>query len=140
MTRMHVTVPATARLAEVHSLKTSAVAEVGDLLVFSGMVYFDQETGQLPENVPFGETALLLLRQLGNALGDLGLSFDHVVKVTAYMSDMSNYPEWDQVWNETFTAPYPARTSVAVTLASTSLLELDVIACKQPRYDAAEGE
>jgi 2-iminobutanoate/2-iminopropanoate deaminase len=54
---------------------------------------------------------------------------DHVIKVNVYLTDMKNYAAMNEVYGRQFSAPYPARTTVAVVaLPLGGLVELEVIA------------
>ena len=54
-----------------------------------------------------------------------------VVKTTVFMSDMNDFADMNAVYAEFFTAPYPARSAVAVkTLPKGALVEIEVIAAR----------
>ncbi len=56
---------------------------------------------------------------------------DNVVKTTVFLADMSLFVPMNEVYAEAFSAPYPARSAVAVKeLPKQVLLEVEVIAAK----------
>jgi 2-iminobutanoate/2-iminopropanoate deaminase len=62
----------------------------GQFVFLSGQVGFDPATGQL---VPGGisEQTHRTLQNIGAILSAAGLSFDHVVKTTVFLADMSDF-------------------------------------------------
>lgn len=69
------------------------------------------------------------------AATDLGLS--NLVKVTVYLSDLENIPEFNAIYEKRVPAPLPARTLVQAGLRGIDV-EIDVIAF-DPRPDGAEA-
>lgn len=62
-------------------------------------------------------------------LAGLGLTLQHVVKTTVFLSDMSLFAEMNEVYAKHFEAPYPARSTVAVKgLPRNVDVEIEVIA------------
>ncbi|MBQ5370535.1 MAG: RidA family protein, partial [Bacteroidaceae bacterium] len=61
---------------------------------------------------------------------DLGWVLN-VVKTTVFLADMSDFAAMNEVYAEFFSAPYPARSAVAVkTLPKGALVEIECIAAK----------
>ena len=59
------------------------------------------------------------------------MTFDNVVKTTVFLSDMNNFVPMNEVYAENFTAPFPARSAVAVKdLPKGVLVEIETIASK----------
>ena len=85
----------------------------GSELFCSGQTPIDPATGALIE----GDVAAQTLRVFDNlqaVLEDNGLSLDDVVKCNVYLTDMAHFAAMNAAYAERFTAPYPARTTVAV--------------------------
>lgn len=61
-----------------------------------------------------------------------GMSLKDVVRVGAYLSNESDFPEYNRIYREYFAPPYPARTSVIVGLGPLKF-EIDVIAYRDNR-------
>ncbi len=56
-----------------------------------------------------------------------------VVKVTAFLSNLEDYPRFNEVYNSYFTSdPPPVRTTVQAGMPFGALLEVEVIACEKP--------
>ena len=43
-----------------------------------------------------------------------GGSFDHVVKLTVFLTDLANFPIVNEIMEERFAAPFPARAAIGV--------------------------
>ena len=62
-------------------------------------------------------------------LEDAGLTMDDVVKCNVYLTDMANFAAMNQAYKTRFTAPYPARTTVAVAgLPLGAQVEIELVA------------
>ena len=112
----------------------AAVGTYSQAIVANGMVYASGQLGLDPATGDFaGEDfksqAEQSLKNVGAILEAAGTSFDNVVKVSVFMSDMANFAALNEVYAQFFKAPYPARSAVAVkTLPKNGLIEIEVIA------------
>lgn len=99
----------------------------GGILFTSGQIPIDPETGEL---VPGGvkEQASQVCRNLGAVLEAAGIDFTHVVKTTCFLSDMSLFGDFNEVYAKYFVTR-PARSCVAVkTLPKNVDCEIELIA------------
>jgi 2-iminobutanoate/2-iminopropanoate deaminase len=100
----------------------------GDTLYLSGQVAQDPATGTLIAGDVVAQTERIF-RNIEATLQAAKLTLDHVIKVNVYLTDMKNYAAMNEVYGRQFSAPYPARTTVAVVaLPLGGLVELEVIA------------
>ncbi len=104
-------------------------AIVANGLVFvSGQIPVDPVTDQLAE----GDIAMqteLVLENLKGIIQSIGSSLDRAVKVTVYLSDMSDYAAMNEVYSRYFPSEPPARSTVAVArLPRDVRIEMDLIA------------
>ena len=112
----------------------AAVGTYSQAIVANGMVYASGQLGLNPATGDFaGEDfksqAEQALKNVGAILEAAGTSYDNVVKVSVFMSDMANFAALNEVYAQFFKAPYPARSAVAVkTLPKNGLIEIEVIA------------
>ncbi|HOJ33687.1 MAG TPA: Rid family detoxifying hydrolase [Candidatus Hydrogenedentes bacterium] len=83
----------------------------GGFVFVSGQVALDPGGGG-PRKGSFEEEARLALSNLKAILEDCGTSLEHVVKVTAFLSDMDNFAQFNTIYKEFFPAHYPARTCI----------------------------
>jgi 2-iminobutanoate/2-iminopropanoate deaminase len=100
----------------------------GYLLYCSGQTPIDPSTGKLVDG-GISEQTQQAFNNLQNVLTDAGLNMDKVIKVNVYLTSMANFPGMNQIYQERFSAPYPARTTVAVAgLPLNALVEIELIA------------
>jgi 2-iminobutanoate/2-iminopropanoate deaminase len=79
----------------------------------SGQVAFDPATGALVLDNITVETHQVM-KNIEAVLKEAKLSFEHVVKTTIFLSDMSLFAEVNEVYGTYFNGDYPARETVAV--------------------------
>jgi len=102
----------------------------GNRLYCSGQTPIDPATGKL---VPGGieEQTERAFDNLETVLMAAGLGMDAVIKVNVYLTSMSNFAGMNTVYARRFSAPYPARTTVAVAgLPLDASVEIELIAEK----------
>lgn len=107
----------------------SQAIDLGDFLFASGQIPVNPATGEIPEGITAqGRQSLENVKAI---LAAAGLTMDNVVKTTVFLADMSLFGEFNAVYAEAFTEPYPARSCVAVReLPKQVLCEVEVIAKK----------
>lgn len=99
------------------------------LVFISGQVALKAETNEVIVNDIAAETQQVM-RNLGAILEEAGLNFDHVVKTTIFLSDMSLFAAVNEVYGSYFSSGYPARETVAVKgLPKNVNVEISMIAC-----------
>lgn len=100
----------------------------GGLLYLSGQTPIDTATGELVSGDVAAQTATAFAN-LAAVLRAAGGSLDDVVKVNVYLVDMADFAEVNRAYAEQFTAPYPARTTVAVAgLPLGARVEIEAVA------------
>ena len=95
-------------------------------------------SGQIPVNPANGEIADGITAQTAQSIANIkailaeaGLTVDNVVKTTVFLADMNDFAAMNAVYAENFTAPFPARSAVAVKeLPKQVLVEIEVIAAR----------
>lgn len=101
-------------------------AVVANGFVFvSGQGPVDPETGTMPD--AFKDQVRQTLRNVQTILEAAGSNLDDVVKVNAYVTDLTRFAEFNEVYKEFFQNDPPARTTVASGLLG-FLVEIDCIA------------
>ena len=100
-------------------------------VVANGFVYVsgqgpvDPESGTMPDG--FADQVRQTLKNVQTILEAAGSSLDDVVKVNAYVTDLTRFAEFNDVYKEFFQRDPPARTTVATALLGI-LVEVDCIA------------
>jgi len=108
----------------------SQAVVVGDFIFGSGQIPIDPATGWIVE----GDIEVQTRRVLENikaVLEAAGSSLEKVVFVTVFLSDLTDYPKFNEVYAEYFGESPPARTTVEVSnLPKGVKLEVNFIALK----------
>ncbi len=108
------------------NLPFSPAVQVGSLVFVSGQASVD-EHGQIVADTFAGE----MRRSFANVervLAGAGLTLQNVVKVSSYVARQEDLAEYNRLYREIFTAPYPARTTLIGCLGNVVKFEVDVIA------------
>jgi 2-iminobutanoate/2-iminopropanoate deaminase len=98
----------------------------GDLVATAGQIAFDANGDLVPGGI--AEQTRQVLENLGRCLAAAGCGFGDVIKVTAFLTDLTNFAAYNEVYAEFFQAPYPARTTVQAGLAPGLLVEIEALA------------
>ena len=100
--------------------------KAGRLVFTAGQVGIDPATGELAGDTIEAQTTQVL-DNLAAVLDAGGATLADVVKVTAFLADMSLFPGYDTVYRAYFPEPRPARSSVGVNLGR-FLVEIEAVA------------
>ncbi|HEX6613312.1 MAG TPA: RidA family protein [Rhodanobacteraceae bacterium] len=100
----------------------------GNTLYLSGQTPLDPATGEMVTG-GIEEQATRVFENLKAVLGAAGASFDDVVRVAIYMTDLGNFASVNEVMKRYFREPYPARSTIGVAaLPRGAAVEIDLIA------------
>lgn len=104
-------------------------AIVSNGLVFcSGQIPLDPATGELVGGSIADQTRRCM-ENLAAVLDAAGSSPDRIVKVNAFLTDMADYPEFNEAYGEFFGDEPPARAAVAVAaLPKAAEIEIECVA------------
>ena len=91
----------------------SQAVRVNDTIYLSGQIPLDPKTNEI---VPgdFAAQARQVFANLSAVLATAGTDFDHVVKLTIYLTDLANFGVVNDIMAKFFTVPYPARAAIGV--------------------------
>ena len=107
----------------------SQAIEAGPFVYTSGQLPINPADGTMPADIA-GQTRQSL-ENVKAILNEAGLSMDNVVKTLVFLADMNDFAAMNAVYREYFSAPYPARSAVAVkTLPNNALVEIEVVAAR----------
>ena len=107
----------------------SQAIDAGNMVFASGQIPIDPATGNIPEGIT--AQTQQSLANVTAILEAAGLTLDNVVKTTVFLADMGDFAAMNEVYAAAFSAPYPARSAVAVkTLPKNVLVEIEVIAIR----------
>jgi 2-iminobutanoate/2-iminopropanoate deaminase len=100
----------------------------GDLIYVAGQGPGDPATGQLVTGDVTAQT-LRTFQNLEAILRAAGSSFEKVIRCNVYLKDIEDFAAMNAVYARTFSAPYPARTTIqAGALPGGIAVEIDCIA------------
>ena len=109
---------------------SQAIASGAGLVFVSGQLPIDPATGAFPEGGVKEQTEQSLLNAKA-ILEMAGLNLSNVVKTTVFLADMGDFAAMNEVYAQFFSAPFPARSAVAVkTLPKGALVEIECIAAR----------
>ena len=106
----------------------SPAIRAGNLLFVSGQIPIDPASGNLISG-DITAQADQVMRNLTALLKAAGVTFEHVVKTTVYLADMSEFAAMNDVYGRYIADPPPARATVQVArLPRDVRIEVDCIA------------
>ena len=107
----------------------SQAIDTGTFVYASGQIPINPADGTIPAGIT-AQTAQSL-SNVKAILTEAGLTMDNVVKNTVFLADMADFAAMNEVYAQAFSAPYPARSAVAVRdLPKGVLVEIEVIALR----------
>ena len=105
----------------------SQAIKAGDFLYASGQIPINPASGEI-DTTTIADQADRVCRNIGEILKAAGTDFEHVVKTTCFLDEMSDFAAFNAVYEKYFTGK-PARSCVAVQqLPRNVLCEVEVIA------------
>jgi 2-iminobutanoate/2-iminopropanoate deaminase len=109
-------------------LPFSPAVEAGGFVFVSGQASVDGEGTIIPGT--FEEEMRRSIDNVVRVLADAGLTLDDVVRVTSYLRDPTDGPEYNEIYRDYFSDPLPARTTLSNCLSPALRFEIDVIAVR----------
>ena len=101
--------------------------KAGDFLYASGQIPINPANGEIEGKDITAQTDLVC-RNIGEILKAAGSDYEHVVKTTCFLAEMSDFGAFNTVYEKYFTGK-PARSCVAVKqLPKNVLCEVEIIA------------
>lgn len=101
--------------------------KVGNLIFTSGQIPFTADGQVVSDDVQ--EQTRQSLENIKNILEEAGSGMDRVIKCTLYISDMEEFSQINEIYQEFFSVPYPARSCVEVArLPKDVKVEIEAIA------------
>ena len=105
----------------------SQAIKAGNTCYLSGQIALDPTTGQLVAGGIDAEIPRMLenLKAVAEACGG---SLAHAVKVTVYLTDLTNFAKVNEAMKACFSEPYPARAAIGVaSLPRGAQVEADAV-------------
>lgn len=106
----------------------SQAVSVGNLVFLSGQIGIDPKTGNLVTGGIVAETRQVM-NNIRAVLAEANLTFENIIKVTIFLSNLADFAEVNQIYSEFFPKDFPARSTVGVqALPKGAKVEIEVIA------------
>ena len=110
---------------------------VGDLLFVSGQASVDLKTGEIITGT-FAEEFKRSIDNLRTILAAAGATPADIVKVGCFVRRDEDLQEFNRLYREVFSEPFPARTTITNCLPPTLLFEIDCVAQLDVHHDTRE--
>ena len=106
----------------------SQAIKVGQTVFVSGQIPLEPDTMNIVDGNIRAQTHQVF-NKLGAIAREGGGNLDNVVKLTVFLTDLSNFAVVNEVMAEHFNPPYPARAAVGVAALPKGVpIEIDAIA------------
>jgi len=103
----------------------------GGFVFVSGQIPIDPQTNKLIEKDIKKQTRQVF-KNIEKVLSAEGLGLQNIVKISAFLLDLNDFKEMNEVFQEVFPENPPARTTTTVkTFPQDVLIEIDAIALKK---------
>ena len=105
----------------------SQAVVAGNMVFLSGQIPVDPATGRLVDGME--AQTVQVMKNIKAVLSHLGLDFNHVVKATIFLKDLSNFKLVNSIYETHLGDARPARSTVAVAgLPLGAEIEIEMIA------------
>jgi 2-iminobutanoate/2-iminopropanoate deaminase len=103
---------------------------VNGLLYASGQIAIDSKTG-IYEPADAATETRLVMENIRAILTEARMDFNHIVKTSIFLKDMNDFATVNEVYAAYFSADFPARETVQVSvLPKNARVEISVIAAQ----------
>lgn len=111
----------------------SQAVKVGEMLFVSGQLPVDPKTNEIVGTQVKEQTEQSIVN-IENVLKAAGFRLEDVVKTSVFLTDLSRFPEMNEVYARHFVADMPARVCVEVSrLPREALVEIEAVAVRPER-------
>tara|TARA_B100001175_G_scaffold314278_1_gene323329 strand:+ start:986 stop:1369 length:384 start_codon:yes stop_codon:yes gene_type:complete len=105
----------------------SQAIQWGDVVFISGQVAFIPATGELNNNT-FEDEVNQVIDNLDAICKEAGGSLDNILKLSIFLTDLSNFDAVNNLMKDRFSQPFPARSTIEVSrLPKDVNIEMDAI-------------
>lgn len=91
----------------------SQAVQAGNIVFLSGQIALDPVSGQMVEG-GFEAQVHQALKNMSAVVAAAGGNLSQVVRLTLYLTDLGNFPKANEIMQQYFKLPYPARSTVGV--------------------------
>ena len=115
------------------NLAPQAVGTYSQGVKLDNTYYFSGQIGLAPETMKmkpsFRDQLDQIMENIDGLLNSQNLKRENIIKTTIFLTNLNDFSEVNEVYENFFTTPYPARSCVEVSkLPKDALVEIEVIA------------
>ena len=105
----------------------SQAIQWGDVVFISGQIPLIPSTGEL-NNKTFNDQASQVIDNLEAICNEAGGSLDNILKLTIFLTDLTNFDEVNEIMIRRFSEPFPARATLEISKLPKGVdIEMDAI-------------
>ena len=102
---------------------------INDFLYISGQIALDPKNMKMVEGID--NQIEMVFKNIKEILREAEMDFSNVIKLTILLDNLENFEKVNEIMNELFEKPYPARAAFEVSkLPKNSSIEIETIAYK----------
>ena len=102
---------------------------INDFLYISGQIALDPKNMKMVEGID--NQIEMVFKNIKEILKEADMDFSNVIKLTILLDNLENFEKVNEIMNELFEKPYPARAAFEVSkLPKNSSIEVETIAYK----------
>ena len=102
---------------------------INDFLYISGQIALDPKNMKMVEGTD--NQIKMVFKNIKEILREAEMDFSNVIKLTILLDNLENFEKVNEIMNELFEKPYPARAAFEVSkLPKNSSIEIETIAYK----------
>lgn len=111
----------------------SQAIKAGGFVFVSGQLPLDPRTGGVVSAGDIRAQTQAVIEAIGAILASCGGSLRDVVKTTVFLADLGDFAGMNEIYEQAFSAPYPARSTVEVSRLPPGMsIEIDAVAIARP--------
>ncbi len=108
----------------------SQAVDIGQFVFCSGQIAIDPASNEVLK-VDVVQQTKQVMKNIEAVLKASDLHFSHIIKTTIFLTDMNDFAKVNEVYSSFLTAPFPARSTVAVSgLPKGVNVEIEVTAAR----------
>lgn len=112
-------------------LPFSHATKFGDFIFVSGQASVNLDTGEIVGGT-FAEEFARSIENLRTVLEKAGADWKDIIKVGCFVRRDEDLAEYNQLYRQYFSEPFPARTTITNCLPPSLLFEIDCVAVIRP--------
>lgn len=106
----------------------SQAIKAGNFLFISGQIPLDPKSGMVVGS-SIEEQTEQVMKNLSAILKSQNLGFENIVKTTVFLTQMAEFPRFNEIYSKHLKTPYPARATVEISkLPKDVKVEIEAVA------------